>query len=99
MDSYLSTLILPMIIFASSVRARCKEWFGYTIPTFKPLYFYIPLVSPLKKSDKVDGFNMGEDNQIKSIDIKNGKLRLEVSILLWYLAYVSSNAHNDNYFV
>jgi len=62
-----------------NARRRCKEWFGYTIPTFKPLYFYIPLVSPLKKSDKMDGFNMGEDNQIKSIDIKNGKLRLVVS--------------------
>lgn len=63
----------------NSVRARCKEWFGYTIPTFKPVYAYIPLVSPLKKNDKMDGFNMGEDNQIKSIDIKNGKLRLEVN--------------------
>ena len=61
-----------------SVRTKCKEWFGYTTPTFQPLYTYIPLVSPLKKNDKMDGFNMGEDNQIKSIDIKNGKLRFEV---------------------
>jgi hypothetical protein len=61
-----------------SVRAQCKDLFGYTIPTFKPLYAYIPLVSPLKKDDEMDGFNMGEDNQIKSIDIKNGKVRLSV---------------------
>lgn len=61
------------------MRTKCKEWFGYTIPKLDPLYTYIPLVSPLKKDDKMDGFNMGEDNQIKSIDIKNGKLRLEVS--------------------
>ena len=25
------------------------------MPTFKPLYAYIPLVSPLKKDDKIDG--------------------------------------------
>ncbi len=61
-----------------SVRDKCKEWFGYTIPTFQPLYTYIPLVSPLKKNDNMDGFNLGEDNQIKYIDIKNGKLRIEV---------------------
>ena len=42
------------------------------------MYAYIPLVSPLKKDENMDGFNMGEDNQIKSIEIKNGKLRIEV---------------------
>ena len=56
----------------------CKDLFGYTIPTFQPIYTYIPLVSPLKKSDNMDGFNLGDDNQIKSIDIKNGKLVFEV---------------------
>lgn len=64
-----------------NVRAKVKEWFDYTIPTAytKPLYTYIPLVSPLKKSDKMDGFNMGEDNQIKQIYVENGKLRFEMS--------------------
>jgi len=64
------------------VRTQCKEWFGYTIPNFKPLYTFIPLVSPLKKNDKMDGFNMGEDNQIKSIDIKNGKLEFSFCAFL-----------------
>ncbi|KAL9184679.1 hypothetical protein ACHAXT_012649 [Thalassiosira profunda] len=68
--------------FEKAARTACKEWFGYTIPTFQPLYTYIPLVSPLKKDDKMDGFNMGEDNQIKSIEIKNGKLRLEFQAFL-----------------
>lgn len=63
-----------------SVRDKCKEWFGYTIPSFQPLYTYIPLVSPLKKNDNMDGFNLGEDNQIKYIDIKNGKLLIEVRL-------------------
>ena len=65
-----------------TVRAKCKEWFDYTIPSVKPLYTYIPLVSPIKKNDKMDGFNMGEDNAIKSIYIKNGKLRFEMSAFL-----------------
>jgi hypothetical protein len=63
----------------TSVRDKFKAWFDYTIPTFQPLYTYIPLVSPLKKNDNMDGFNLGEDNQIRFIDINNGKLRIEVS--------------------
>mmetsp|Transcript_9442 Transcript_9442/g.15392 ORF Transcript_9442/g.15392 Transcript_9442/m.15392 type:complete len:811 (+) Transcript_9442:1-2433(+) len=82
-----------------TVRTQCKEWFGYTIPTFKPVYAYIPLVSPLKKNDKMDGFNMGPDNQMKSIEIKNGKLRLSFCAFLrpgrflgnHYLAYTLPN--------
>ena len=68
----------------NSIRATCKEWFDYTIPKskFEPLYAYIPLVSPLKKNDKMDGFNMGEDNQIKSIEIKNGKLMIQFCAFL-----------------
>ena len=54
--------------------------FDYTMPTLKPVYAYIPLVSPLKKDENMDGFNMGEDNQMKSIVIKNGKLCIEVRI-------------------
>ncbi|KAL7484519.1 hypothetical protein ACHAW6_010154 [Cyclotella cf. meneghiniana] len=66
----------------TSVRKSVKDWFDYTIPNFKPLYAYIPLVSPLKKNDNMDGFNLGEDNQIKSIEIKNGKLCFEISAVL-----------------
>jgi hypothetical protein len=65
-----------------SVRSSLKNWFDYTIPTFKPLYTFIPLQSPLKKNDKMNGFNLGEDNQIRSIEIKNGKLCFEFSAIL-----------------
>ncbi|KAL3807575.1 hypothetical protein ACHAXA_005151 [Cyclostephanos tholiformis] len=65
-----------------NVRDKFKAWFDYTIPTFQPLYTYIPLVSPLKKNDNMDGFNLGEDNQIRFIDINNGKLRIEFSAFL-----------------
>lgn len=67
--------------FEMNVRDKFREWFGYTIPVFQPLYTFIPLVSPLKKNDNMDGFNLGEDNQIKFIDIKNGKLLIEFSAL------------------
>ena len=68
--------------FEMNVRDKFREWFGYTIPVLQPLYTFIPLVSPLKKNDNMDGFNLGEDNQIKFIDIKNGKLLIEFSALL-----------------
>jgi len=68
--------------FENNMRTKCKQWFQYTIPRSEPLYTYIPLVSPLKKDDKMDGFNMGEDNQLKSIKIKNGKLCFEFSAVL-----------------
>ena len=64
------------------MRTKCKEMFDYTLPRYEPLYTYIPLVSPLKKNDKMDGFNVGEDNQLKSIEIKNGKLCFEFSAVL-----------------
>jgi hypothetical protein len=78
MPTCLLTLSLLKCLKHISVRGKFKAWFDYTIPTFQPLYTYIPLVSPLKKNDDMDGFNLGEDNQIRYIDINNGKLRIEV---------------------
>lgn len=47
----------------------------------KPLYSFFPIYSPFKVDDN-DGFNMGEDNRIKSIEIKDGALQFEVSF--WF---------------
>jgi len=66
----------------SRVRTSVKEWFDYTIPTLQPLYAFIPLQSPFKNKDKMNGFNLGEDNQINSIEIKNGKLCFEFKAIL-----------------
>jgi hypothetical protein len=85
--------------FPCRVRTKCKEWFDYTMPRYEPLYTYIPLVSPLKKDDKMDGFNMGPDNQLKSIEIKNGRLCFEFSSVLrpgrflgnYYMAFTVPN--------
>lgn len=61
--------------------AVCKKFFNYTPTRPKPLYTFVPLVSPLKKTDQ-DGFNLGGDNRIKSIFIKDGALRFEISAVL-----------------
>jgi len=64
----------------------------------EPLYTFFPLVSPLKATDQ-DGYNLGEDNRIKSIFIKDGALHFEVSAILrpgrflgnHYIAFVVPN--------
>jgi len=46
-----------------------------------PIYKFIPLVSPIKKTEQ-DGFNLGEDNRIKAIYVKDDALRFEMSTVL-----------------
>jgi len=59
----------------------CKK-FNLPVPRRPdPIYAYIPLVSPLAKNDK-DGYNMGNDNCLQSIDIKDGALRVVMSAVL-----------------
>lgn len=50
----------------------------------KPLYFFFPISSPFRKTEdpENDGFDLGEDNQIKSIYIKDSALRFELSAVL-----------------
>jgi hypothetical protein len=64
-----------------SIVAACKT-FNLPIPTKpSPIYQFIPLVSPIQKTEQ-DGFNLGEDNRIKSIFIKDNALRFEISAVL-----------------
>jgi len=68
-------------VLERNIVSTCKK-LNLPIPTRpEPLFTYIPLVSPVKKTEQ-DGFNLGEDNKIKSIYIKNGALRLELSFTL-----------------
>ena len=63
-----------------------------------PIDIFFPLVSPLKATDQ-DGFNLGADNRISSIFIKDGALHFEVSSTLrpgkflgnYYIAFVVPN--------
>jgi hypothetical protein len=47
----------------------------------EPLYKFFPLVSPIKKTDQ-DGFNLGDDNRIHSIYVKDNALRINMSAVL-----------------
>jgi hypothetical protein len=65
----------------NSIVSVCKN-FDLPIPQRpEPLYSFFPLVSPIKKTDQ-DGFNLGEDNRIHSIYVKDNALRLEMSSVL-----------------
>lgn len=48
----------------------------------EPYYSFFPIYSPFKVDEDSGGFDMGEDNNIRSIFIKNGKLRFEMSVVL-----------------
>mmetsp|Transcript_25061 Transcript_25061/g.59141 ORF Transcript_25061/g.59141 Transcript_25061/m.59141 type:complete len:991 (+) Transcript_25061:84-3056(+) len=48
----------------------------------EPYYSFFPIYSPFKVDDDSGGFDMGEDNCIRSIYIRNGKLRFEMSVVL-----------------
>jgi hypothetical protein len=47
----------------------------------EPYYSFFPIYSPFKVDDN-DGFDMGEDNCLRSIAVRNGKLRFEMSVVL-----------------
>lgn len=47
-----------------------------------PIYSFFPIYSRLKVSDDNAGFNMGEDNRLRQIYIKDGALRLEMRAVL-----------------
>jgi hypothetical protein len=47
----------------------------------RPIFSYIPLASKLKVKEN-DGFDLGEDNCIKSIQIRNQSLHIEMSSIL-----------------
>ncbi|VEU43377.1 unnamed protein product [Pseudo-nitzschia multistriata] len=59
------------------------ETFGLPPPKRpEPYYSFFPIYSPFKVDDDSGGFDMGEDNCIRSIFIRNGKLRFEMSVVL-----------------
>lgn len=65
-----------------NIVSACKN-FNMTVPTRPdPIYSFIPLYSPLKLDDDDDGFDLGEDNCIEHIGVKNDALRFEMSAVL-----------------
>ncbi|CAJ1901698.1 unnamed protein product [Cylindrotheca closterium] len=51
-------------------------------PRPEPIYSFFPIYSPIKVEDENAGYDMGEDNRLKRIFIKDGKLRLEMTSVL-----------------
>eukprot|EP00980_Cylindrotheca_fusiformis_P029102 scaffold22717_cov211-Cylindrotheca_fusiformis.AAC.3 len=47
----------------------------------EPIYSFFPIYSPYKVDENA-GYDMGEDNRVKRIFIKDGKLRLEMTSVL-----------------
>ena len=70
-------LTMALLLRFCSIAFACKKM-GMPVPARpKPLYSFFPIYSPFKVDDN-DGFNLGEDNRIKSIGIKDGALHFEV---------------------
>lgn len=79
-ETFSSQLTVSRTFLFDSVQLAFKT-FGLLVPKRpKPLYSFFPIYSPFKVDDN-DGFDLGEDNRIKSIDIKDGALQFEVSML------------------
>lgn len=63
--------------------AAAFKVFGFLPPERpEPYYSFFPIYSPFSVDDDTGGFDMGEDNCIRSIFIRNGKLRFEMSVVL-----------------
>jgi hypothetical protein len=66
----------------NGLKVAC-EAIGLPVPQRpEPLYSFFPIYSPFKVDDDEGGFDMGEDNCIRSIYIRDGKLRFEMSAVL-----------------
>jgi hypothetical protein len=48
----------------------------------EPYYSFFPIYSPFKVSDTNAGFDMGDDNRLRKIFIKDGKLRFDFRAVL-----------------
>lgn len=48
----------------------------------EPFYSFFPIYSPTKIPDENAGFDMGDDNKLRQIFIKDGKLRFQMSAVL-----------------
>lgn len=67
--------------FVDRVSNICGE-IGIAAPKRpEPLYSFFPIYSPFKVTENA-GFNMGEDNKLLKIFVKDGKLRFEMRSVL-----------------
>lgn len=70
-----------MTLLVRRLGAAC-EALGLPRPTRpRPVYSFFPIYSPFKVNENT-GFNMGEDNQLRKIFVRDGKLRFEMRSVL-----------------
>jgi hypothetical protein len=80
-SDFVSYRCLDFCLLTVSVANFC-DVFGLDPPSRPPpLFSFFPLYSPFKLDDN-DGFDLGEDNCIKSIYIEDKALRFELSAVL-----------------
>jgi len=64
-----------------NIVSACKK-FNLTAPSKPdPIYSFFPIYSPFKLEDD-DGFDMGPDNRLKSLEIRDGALHFEMQAIL-----------------
>lgn len=70
-----------MISSKISIVTTCRK-FNLTTPTKPdPLYSFFPIYSPFKLEDD-DGFDMGPDNRLRALEIKDGAFHFEMQAIL-----------------
>lgn len=79
--SHITNALPNYIYYFRSAAAFCDTLNIEKPPRPKPLYSFFPIYSPFKLQDD-DGFDLGEDNSITSLYIKDCALRFEVSAVL-----------------
>jgi hypothetical protein len=80
-DHSLTFTTMCCISSDASIERVCDALSIEAPPKPSPLYTFFPIYSPFKLQDD-DGFDLGEDNSITSLYIKDGALRFELSAVL-----------------
>jgi hypothetical protein len=77
------SLLMPVLHYSLYRLKVVCEKLGMPPPKRpEPFYSFFPIYSPLKVPDIDSGFDMGDDNKLRQIFIKNGKLRFQMSAVL-----------------
>jgi hypothetical protein len=70
------------ILVICSIKVICERLQMPVPDKPDPIYSFFPIYSPFKVSDDNAGFDMGEDNCLRQVYIKDGALRFEMRAVL-----------------
>lgn len=80
LDTYMPFLSFR-IFYLRRLRFVCEQLGVPSLKRPEPLYSFFPIYSPFKVNDNA-GFDMGDDNRLHNIFIKDGRLRFEMRSVL-----------------